>query len=186
MPSTGCTTHQGLISAIGSCSDETKAVLTKALSYLGISYVPAKRNRRVASTFVLSLRTDTAPVNAQQIEFDSETRLWHPILQNEHSLKEIEPPLALPIAQTSSADHDGAHDDVPLSLPDEIREDWTTLLPSTEHVAFVKSREWHKTSLGSMLEWPSSLRLMTMKMLADPRPANLYWSVLSFDAVRHG
>jgi hypothetical protein len=52
--------------------------------------------------------------------------------------------------------------------------DWTSLLPRTTHVDFLKSRDWAATSVGPMSVWPSPLRLMTMKMLSDPRPANLY------------
>lgn len=177
MLSTGFTAHHGLIGAIGTCSDETKTALTKALSYLGISYVATQRDHKAASTFVLSLRSDTAATGTQNIEFDGETRLWHPTRQDKGSSNETEPsPLPSNTPTTTSKDRK-AHYDASLSLADGIREDWTTLLPSTEHVNFLKSREWHKTSLGAMLDWPESLRLMTMKMLADPRPANLYWSV---------
>ena len=52
--------------------------------------------------------------------------------------------------------------------------DWTSFLPRTKHVEFLKSRNWSVTSLCPMQSWPSALRLMTLKMLADPRAANLY------------
>lgn len=52
---------------------------------------------------------------------------------------------------------------------------WTDKLPQTEHVDFLMSRDWGSTSLGPMRSWPVCLQLMTLKMLADPRPANLYW-----------
>lgn len=52
--------------------------------------------------------------------------------------------------------------------------DWTELLPKTSHVDFLKSRDWAATALGPMSSWSVPLQLMVMKMLSDPRPANLY------------
>lgn len=52
--------------------------------------------------------------------------------------------------------------------------DWTELLPKTSHVDFLKSRDWAATTLGPMSTWSTPLQLMIMKMLSDPRPANLY------------
>ncbi|RDW72853.1 hypothetical protein BP6252_06760 [Coleophoma cylindrospora] len=60
-------------------------------------------------------------------------------------------------------------------LKTPVVQDWTRLLPPTEHVEFLKSRDWASTALGPMQGWPNALQLMTLKMLSDPRPANLYW-----------
>ncbi|THV69362.1 hypothetical protein D6C99_09914 [Aureobasidium pullulans] len=53
--------------------------------------------------------------------------------------------------------------------------DWTSHIPHSEHNQFLINTRWDKTSLGRMRTWPPILQLMTLKMLADPRPANLYW-----------
>ena len=53
--------------------------------------------------------------------------------------------------------------------------DWTLQIARTAHNQFLLDTAWQETSLGPMSEWPLSLRLMTLKMLRDPRPANLYW-----------
>lgn len=53
--------------------------------------------------------------------------------------------------------------------------DWTSQIPRTEHNTFLLNTAWEKTSLGPMSQWPLVLRLMTLRMLRDPRCANLYW-----------
>ncbi|TIA13541.1 hypothetical protein D6C80_06251 [Aureobasidium pullulans] len=53
--------------------------------------------------------------------------------------------------------------------------DWTSHIPHSEHNQFLINTRWDKTPLGPMRTWPPILQLMTLKMLADPRPANLYW-----------
>jgi hypothetical protein len=57
------------------------------------------------------------------------------------------------------------------------KRDWTEFLPTTEHTAFLKSIEWSKTHVGSISEWPSSLRQAVYQVIADSRPATLYWYV---------
>ncbi|GAB7345141.1 hypothetical protein MBLNU457_3535t1 [Dothideomycetes sp. NU457] len=59
--------------------------------------------------------------------------------------------------------------------PDASEPDWTLQIPRTEHNQFLLNTAWEKTSLGPMSQWPLVLRLMTLRMLRDPRCANLYW-----------
>ena len=49
--------------------------------------------------------------------------------------------------------------------------DWTLQIPRSPHNQFLLDTAWERTSLGPMSQWSSSLRLMTLKMLRDPRPA---------------
>jgi hypothetical protein len=53
--------------------------------------------------------------------------------------------------------------------------DWTRVLPDTEHVRFLRSVDWSKTHLGPMTDWPGALRQATYQVIADSRPATLYW-----------
>ncbi|KAI4752514.1 hypothetical protein E4T52_15232 [Aureobasidium sp. EXF-3400] len=53
--------------------------------------------------------------------------------------------------------------------------DWTKQIPDSEHNRFLINTRLEKTALGPMSSWPLVLQLMVLKMLKDPRPANLYW-----------
>jgi PAS domain-containing protein len=53
--------------------------------------------------------------------------------------------------------------------------DWTLQIPESEHNRFLINTRWDKTALGPIKSWSSVLQLMVLKMLRDPRPANLYW-----------
>jgi hypothetical protein len=53
--------------------------------------------------------------------------------------------------------------------------DWTEALPNVDHVRFMKSVNWAATSLGPMQNWPPVLRQATYQVIADSRPATLYW-----------
>jgi hypothetical protein len=53
--------------------------------------------------------------------------------------------------------------------------DWTKVLPDTEHIRLFKSVDWSSTRLGSLQSWDSTLRSATFQVLADTRPACLYW-----------
>jgi hypothetical protein len=55
------------------------------------------------------------------------------------------------------------------------RRDWTQFLPDTEHVRFLKSVDWSKTDVGPIADWPNALRQATYQVIADSRPATLYW-----------
>lgn len=54
-------------------------------------------------------------------------------------------------------------------------DDWTSLLPKTEHAEFLKSRHWADTLLGPLKAWPLELRLYTLQAFADTRPVCIYW-----------
>ncbi|KAH8647404.1 hypothetical protein BX600DRAFT_153472 [Xylariales sp. PMI_506] len=53
--------------------------------------------------------------------------------------------------------------------------DWTLALPDMEHVRFLKSVDWSKTHIGPIADWSSALRQATYQVIADSRPATLYW-----------
>jgi hypothetical protein len=53
--------------------------------------------------------------------------------------------------------------------------DWTRFLPDTEHVRFLKSIDWSKTHVGPIADWPGALRQAIYQVIADSRPATLYW-----------
>ncbi|KAI4851751.1 hypothetical protein E4T44_01938 [Aureobasidium sp. EXF-8845] len=53
--------------------------------------------------------------------------------------------------------------------------DWTSEIPESEHNRFLINTRWEKTALGPISSWSLVLQLMVLKMLRDPRPANLYW-----------
>jgi hypothetical protein len=66
----------------------------------------------------------------------------------------------------------------PLEEPQQsnhVAWDWTEALPDSEHVNFLKSVEWANTPLGPMENWPPVLRQATYQVIADSRPATLYW-----------
>lgn len=53
--------------------------------------------------------------------------------------------------------------------------DWTLQIADSEHNRFLINTRWDKTALGPIKSWSPVLQLMVLKMLNDPRPANLYW-----------
>lgn len=54
-------------------------------------------------------------------------------------------------------------------------DDWTSLLPDTDHVGFFKSCNWSETKLGPFSSWTLELRLYTLQAFADSRPVAIYW-----------
>lgn len=76
---------------------------------------------------------------------------------------------------------DGDHVLHPVTLPAKIRQsplerdDWTDDLPDTDQVRFFKSTNWSASLLGPVHTWNTALRLHTHSVLADSRPACLYW-----------
>jgi hypothetical protein len=72
----------------------------------------------------------------------------------------------------------GAEADELLRTERRPRWDWTLALPDTEHVRFLKSIDWAKTRVGPIAEWTGALRQATYQVIADSRPATLYWYVL--------
>jgi len=73
---------------------------------------------------------------------------------------------------TTGAEVNGSVDKMKQTPP---RRSWTDELVLTDHVEYLKSRDWASTTLGPIDEWPMSLRLATHQMLADPRIACVYW-----------
>jgi signal transduction histidine kinase/CheY-like chemotaxis protein len=66
-----------------------------------------------------------------------------------------------------------------IEIEDKIRPswNWTQALPDNEHVRFLKSVDWSKTHVGRIADWPPALRQATYQVIADTRPATLYWYV---------
>ncbi|KAF2670055.1 putative histidine kinase HHK15p [Microthyrium microscopicum] len=52
---------------------------------------------------------------------------------------------------------------------------WTRFLPDTDHIRFIKSVDWSKTHVGPIENWPPGLRQSFYQVIADSRPATLYW-----------
>jgi hypothetical protein len=53
--------------------------------------------------------------------------------------------------------------------------DWTSVLPDTDHVRFFRSWDWGSTRLGPLQDFSPTLRQAVYQVLADSRPACLYW-----------
>ena len=45
----------------------------------------------------------------------------------------------------------------------------------SDHVKFVRERNWRATSAGAIEDWPYQLRMMMNMIMADPSPAVLFW-----------
>ena len=52
---------------------------------------------------------------------------------------------------------------------------WTDALPLTAHVEYFKDIDWDATYLGPLDSWSLALRLHVSSLLADSRPAVIYW-----------
>lgn len=57
-------------------------------------------------------------------------------------------------------------------IPQQI---WTDILPSSEHTDLIKAIDWSQTPLGPLSSWSPHLRQMTCFLMADSRPASMYW-----------
>jgi hypothetical protein len=53
--------------------------------------------------------------------------------------------------------------------------DWTEYLPQTPHIQFFRSVNWSATLVGPIDDWDPVLRQATYQLMADSRPATLYW-----------
>jgi hypothetical protein len=72
------------------------------------------------------------------------------------------------------------HDSSPLRVTGADKKpntviDWTAQLPATDHIAFFRSTNWAATSLGALQTWSASLRRAIYMLLADCRPACIFW-----------
>lgn len=141
---------QSLADAIGVDSNHDLEVIAKTLSYLNISSLAIQSCKDPRPSFSIPIETGSRG-GAVRAQFNTKLEGWR----------------LVPSQYGSSS----LGSTVRNSSPER---DWTRLLPTTSHVNFLKSRDWESTSLGPMSSWPSRLQLMTMKMLSDPRPANLY------------
>lgn len=53
--------------------------------------------------------------------------------------------------------------------------DWTNDIPESDFLTFFLSVDWSRTPLGALKDWSIALRLYTFQVLADSRPAVVYW-----------
>lgn len=109
--------------------------------------------------------------------FDSASRRWE-LLHDAHAAQHVDGQ-AKPVSPRAKSN--GAGVTTP-SKRNPLKRSWTDQLMSTDHVNFLKSRDWKATALGPMEEWPISLQLVTHQMLADPRIACIYWFVILLPA----
>lgn len=156
-----------LCDAIGVNDSREFALITRALSYLGIAtsypeideYDHDATNHIPEFTITLDVSTSSATQDACQAGFDVKTRKWH---------------VVNPRQRRMDASSNQLQQHVELSRS-HMNKDWTDKLPVSSHVQFLLSRDWSASPLGPMQEWSITLQLMVYKMLADPRPACLYW-----------
>lgn len=70
--------------------------------------------------------------------------------------------------------------EAPIKTENPLQADnWADYIPTTDHVRFFRETDWEKTPMGRLQEWETALRLQVFMVLADSRPACLYWFVLS-------
>lgn len=110
---------------------------------------------------IFTINIDTGCGAEQQATFDSTTKRWvlSALMTGPETSKTRDEPPQYRVSTNQTS----------------VQRDWTELLPHSDHVNFILSREWQNTEVGPIRQWPSILQLMTHKMLADPRPACLYW-----------
>lgn len=179
-----------LAAALGNLSLDKYSALTLALSQLGIQVVrhPVKTADDGDTQFLVQVdlsNTDEDDGRPRAAKFDPNTRKWKLSSgrgRRERSASEQATPRedeswmryrsrSRPQLQRLNIG-EASNGTVPLG--DEYP-DWIDQIPPTEHNQFLIETDWASTELGPIEKWPASLRLMTRKMLADPRAANLYW-----------
>ncbi|KAK4981033.1 hypothetical protein LTR28_008493 [Elasticomyces elasticus] len=163
----GVTPDELLTDAFGSISAEDTLVVTRTLSCLGITAAPKGQSQYHELALSISIESEAAPGNLH-IQFDVNTKRWRVMSPSDDISDQ---------ASYGSLDHRRHNPQDPhkqTSSKGRLCEDWIDQLPPADHIEFLKNTDWASTSLGPMRDWPYSLRLMTLKMLADPRAANLY------------
>lgn len=123
----------------------------------------------------------------ERVVFQSASKKWRLIRNAEPDVNKQGSPDLQPELQDSKVTL--ATRDLPVDAElgqQEALEDWTRLLPSSDHVDFLKSRDWAASPLGPMQSWPICLQLMVQKMLVDPRGACVYWCVPASLAIAFG
>ncbi|CAL3962736.1 unnamed protein product [Diplocarpon coronariae] len=55
------------------------------------------------------------------------------------------------------------------------QDNWPETIPPSEHVNFFQRVNWAESALGPLSSWSNALRLYTSMVLADSRPACVYW-----------
>lgn len=153
--------------ALGGLTSEGSHAVGRVLSYLGVSL-----SYKEAQGPKLTIHIERAsPQEDESVEFDPSSKTWRVVEASPSILEAVgsgneqlrrSHPNG---AELSNANSD--HQDSPSSISPHVRvpgEDWTTALPDTDHVKFLKSIEWDKTALGPMRDWSEPLRLMTEKV----------------------
>lgn len=52
---------------------------------------------------------------------------------------------------------------------------WTDILPSTEHISLFRNTNWGASPLGPLSKWNTVLRVYTCNVFADSQASTLYW-----------
>lgn len=161
--------------ALGGLTPDDRTILDRALSLLGITVT---RGNKVADCELsVSFHSKGQAVRSiSEATFDVRTRRWrfvNPYMGTVEPTRQNVEDSHLSTKHTSA---NGQQQQTEQGLSALVAHpDWTDLLPHTRHAQFVRDTDWKSTSLGPMLGWPTSLRLMTLKIFADPRSACLYW-----------
>lgn len=174
-----------LAQALGHDTVQGVSIIADVLSYLGISQYYSRGGdgtRTKESSLAMTISDEISHIYLTA-RFEWESKTWDiprpSRFANDRSAESSK------VASPKSG-HSPAHE----RFEDEIRRFeklsvksfampiirvWTDVLPNTKHVEFLKSRDWSATSLGPMRDWPTPLRLMTLKIMSDPCSVNLYW-----------
>lgn len=158
--------------ALGITDSESVTAISLALTYLGVttSFDSSHPSNNDCPNIVIPLRTAGEQVGCFA-KFDHRTKSWRydgvpADCPDERYNAKISPDRK----DIQSLERTTKDDEL-----ERIGGDWTEQFPRTTHIQFVLDTDWSVTALGPMSTWPITLRLMTRKMLADPRPACLYW-----------
>jgi hypothetical protein len=85
-----------------------------------------------------------------------------------------------PLPQNNNDDDPPLRVTVPVPLRIEnplLADNWADYIPTTDHVRFFRGTDWARTRMGPLKTWSMALRLQVFMVLADSRPACLYWYV---------
>lgn len=78
-------------------------------------------------------------------------------------------------AQTTEGRNAREHPKLDLSLGRIPQQSWTNILPPGEYTDFFRAIDWSQTPLGPLSSWSPHLRQMTCFLMADSRPASMFW-----------
>ncbi|KAL9118981.1 MAG: hypothetical protein Q9187_004467 [Circinaria calcarea] len=77
--------------------------------------------------------------------------------------------------QTTEDRNAREHQKVDFSLGRTPQQSWTDILPPSEYTDLFRAINWSQTPLGPLSSWSPHLRQMTCFLMADSRPASMFW-----------